>query len=270
MTDEKPKTVLFFDILGFAALTEAGWQVAEPEPFDRTPIADDAATTFKRFHSALDEALEAHGRSSPAKAMIFSDCGFIVKIEDHSTGTLWFAADLMRRFLVARVPVRMGIGFGSFDALRFSSDTAGDIILNRSMFAGTGVVRANAAESKGGKGMRIFLHPSMETEAGGLNRIAPILPLSKPSAYAKWELDYLFPEIDRGDHPGYIVPDRDDHQLFTVVNSMRPKGAPPEIDLQYSETLLAINRMRVARRRVPFSLTKDWRRPLNFADPDSF
>jgi hypothetical protein len=256
--ESDPRTVLFFDLLGFAALTEAGWNVAEPQLFDTRPIADDAATTFKRFHLALDDALAAHGRMSPAKAMIFSDCGFIVKAEDESTGTLWFAADLMRRFLLARVPVRMGIGFGSFDGLRFSSDTAGDVILNRSMFGGTGVVRANAAESKGGKGMRIFLHPSMELEPGGLNPIAPILPLSEPSPYAKWELDYLHPEIDRGDHPGYIVPDREDSQLFSVVNSMRPAGATADVDIQYSDTLLAINRMRSARGRISFSLNRDW------------
>jgi len=66
----------------------------------------------------------------------------------------------MRGFLQAKVPVRMGLGFGTFRSIGTTSAFRNTSTVVRAMFAGTSIVRAVAAETCGGKGMRIFVDRS--------------------------------------------------------------------------------------------------------------
>src|SRR5438034_11032483 len=95
-----------------------------------------------------------------ATAITFSDSVFL------ATGHLYegvdFATSFAESMMASKVPVRMGIGYGSFSALKFRSTVTSDGSDHASQFLGTGVVRAHKAEQCGIKGMRILLHPSVE------------------------------------------------------------------------------------------------------------
>lgn len=135
--DSDNQVVLFLDLLGFAALTEAhpyhvveeideGWKI------DRF---GDAATQFGRFQWVLNQALSEEARfRGGLKAMIFSDCAFLLL--GTSLSAALFATDLMRQCIMARIPVRMGLGLGTFNAIRFSADNAGATTVNRALFMG--------------------------------------------------------------------------------------------------------------------------------------
>ena len=90
--------------------------------------------------------------------MLFSDCAFLNP--GNSLRAALIATDLMRKFIETSVPVRMGIDKGTFYSFGYSTDTGGDsMLVSKSRFLGTSVVRAHGAEQCGGKGMRIFVHP---------------------------------------------------------------------------------------------------------------
>lgn len=115
---------------------------------------------FSRFHYALEWAIDLVSMRKPATAITFSDSVFL------ATETLYEAADFATGFaesmLANKVPVRMGIGYGSFAALKFRSTVTPDGGDHGSQFLATSVVRAHKAEQCGIKGMRILLHPSVE------------------------------------------------------------------------------------------------------------
>ena len=91
-------------------------------------------------------------------AMLFSYCAFLNP--GNSLRAALIATDLMRKFIETSVPVRMGIDKGTFYSFGYSTDTGGDsMLVSKSRFLGTSVVRAHGAEKCGGKGMRIFVHP---------------------------------------------------------------------------------------------------------------
>src|SRR5258708_1372337 len=118
--------VVFVDLLGFSALTEA----------------------FP--HSTIREVLsEVDDEIIPVRTGVQADL---------------FATRLMGNFIRRFVPVRMGFAGGTCDAVRFSSDTVGQFHMNRAVFAGTAIVRASEVEKKGGKGCRIFVHSRVSDE----------------------------------------------------------------------------------------------------------
>jgi len=147
----------------------------------------------------------------------------------------------MRQFQGERVPVRMGIGRGTFYAFGFSTDISGSTTISRSQFAGTAVINAYAAECSGGKGMRVFVHPSLEPEQHLIEQRVKMLRLPKPHDNATWELDYLFET-----RPAQAQPpaDESDKELFEAVASMNDPKAEVKVHRQYVETYKALNRMR--------------------------
>jgi hypothetical protein len=163
--------VLFADILGFSALTEQNhidaerlcsrdrpfvWSVDDLLNEPRNPLTD----AYWSFHNALKWAIRTSEMSHALTAISFSDSAFI------ATDCLFEAAkiaiSLSRSMLSQRVPVRMGLAFGSFLALRFRSDIGLDGGDHAAQFLGTAVVRSHQAEACGIKGIRILLHPSVE------------------------------------------------------------------------------------------------------------
>jgi hypothetical protein len=75
------------------------------------------------------------------------------------------------------------------------------------------------------------------------------LPLRKPLETAAVELDYLYEPT-----PAMATPSADarDRELFAAVKEMKDRGASFHVRRQYTETLKAMNMMRVAnsRRRI--------------------
>ena len=157
--ESENRAVVYLDLLGFAALVEASPKHFMTKPSDivssQTWPSNPAAERLAAFHEIIDSKISAE---QPNHAMVFSDCAFGVFYTP--TACADFAAVLMQDFLRAQVPVRMGLGFGTFHAGGTSTRFAENSTVVRSMFGGTSVVRAVTAEGCGGKGMRIFAHSS--------------------------------------------------------------------------------------------------------------
>lgn len=183
------KVVLFVDILGFAELTEA-YSIdldlfkAEDRVFTGFTLdtihkisANKLAHTFSGFHRSLRETLNFAHMSHPLTAITFSDSAFIATTYVYETVNI--AINLIQSLLRRGIPVRMGIGYGSFAALRFRSDITSDSGDHAAQFLGTAIVRAHAAETCGIKGLRILLHPSVVPLLDDINH-NPAPPMDTP------------------------------------------------------------------------------------------
>lgn len=163
------KIVMFVDLLGFASLTEA--HPIEPDlikAFDR-PFSlnidmilasrENLLTRlFTSFHHSLKATIDLAKMRHRLTAITFSDSAFIAATHLFEAANV--AVDLLQSLLRQRVPVRVGIAHGSFEAIRFRSDVTVDGGDHAAHFLGTGVVRSHATEMCGIKGIRLLLHPS--------------------------------------------------------------------------------------------------------------
>ena len=244
--EDQEQTLIFVDMLGFAALTEK-----HPHRIETNQSGVFTAPTqsqFNRFDHVLDWCINDQRFYGGITAMLFSDCAFLNP--GNSLRAALIATGLMRKFIKAGVPVRMGIGKGTFYSFGYSTDTGGDFMLiSKSRFLGTSIVRAAAAEKCGRKGMRIFVHPKVDD----LNSNAhfKILQVPQPSATANRELDYLYP-AEPGHDP--LTVDTSDRNLFSQVAAMKDPKAKLSIRRQYIDTLKALNRMRKSHGRRPIHL----------------
>ena len=211
----------FVDMLGFAALIEKHpCRIKDAPPTDDGYEVVHTAPTqsqFNLFDQVLDLSIQQP--DGGITAMFFSDCAFLNP--GNSVRAALIATDLMRKFIKVGVPVRMGIGKGTFYSFGYSTDTGGDsMLVSKSRFIGTAVVRAHAAEQCGGKGMRIFVHPKVD----GLDSHADFKILSVPKAFkaAKWELDYLCRSRSGQERSTVDACDRD---LFSRVAAMKDPKA---------------------------------------------
>jgi hypothetical protein len=127
------KVVLYIDILRFVALTEAypididllkihGRPLSYAHNIDkilaipRNRLID----TFTSFHYLLAATLNLANMRHPLTAITFSDSAFIATAYAYEAVNI--AIDLLHDLLLQKIPVRMGIAYGSFAALRFKSD----------------------------------------------------------------------------------------------------------------------------------------------------
>jgi hypothetical protein len=228
------RAVLYIDLLGFAALVESR---GEQFVFDGgvrfgsiAPACDPVTNRLSLFHKVLECKIAAE---QPNYAMVFSDCSFTAFYTTAACAR--FAAALMREFLIARVPVRMGLGFGTFQSGGTSTAVNGRSTVVRSNFAGTSVVRAVAAESCGAKGMRIFADASfsdahLRTDAESQQHRLIRMPNQCKAVF--FELDYL------SHAAGELI-----NSCAAAVREMS-REALPEYQNHYSETLAAFSRMR--------------------------
>ena len=257
------RVVVFADMLGFTALTEANpidlrmlhaWSrplsltfediVREP----RNPLTE----AFSRFHYFLNWAIMTAEMGHPLTAVTFSDSVFIATMYLFEATN--FAVNLAQSMLSQNVPVRMGIALGSFAALRFRSDVSADGGDHAAHFLGTAVVRAYQAEKCGIKGMRILLHPSVESLLAdsahnpaapsiGTGAVRPLECSNKEHANkvgVRYELDYwdLATTKERGAW-------RKLQEMWAV--------APDSAREQYQATAEAINRMRMVQGEAPLT-----------------
>ena len=252
-TEDEPRVLVFVDILGFEAITREIRVRVEDYPRDKHGFTGSGTTElqgrFVRFSNVLDRHVFNEGSTGGVQAMLFSDCAFLV-YENSLRATL-AASDLMRCFITRGVPVRMGLGKGTFYDMEYMTITtaAQSRVVSKSRFYGTAVVNAHAAESCGGKGMRIFLHQSLEEDLSPVRQRVRPLKLRRAFKGVRYELDYLYEEQPAGAEPSA---DEKDRQLFAKVALLKNPAWPKRVLRQYTETHAAMNRMRKehSRKRV--------------------
>jgi hypothetical protein len=129
------KAVLFADLLGFASLTEQyPLELDRVRHSDRplwhlenmigSPPANPLTHAFTRFHQSLKWTIQFAQMSHPLTAITFSDSAFIATT--YLFEAVSIAVDLVQSLLKQRVPMRVGIAYGSFSAVRFRSDVTVD------------------------------------------------------------------------------------------------------------------------------------------------
>lgn len=253
--EESPpnSAVLFVDMLGFASLV-----MSTPDAIGKLrpifePITPMKALTqkamsandgllvqrFTAFHTALEKRIR-HDVHSGITAITFSDSAFI-----HTPSpvrAVAFARALMREMVTSNVPVRMGIGAGSFAALRFLSDNTSSAHVHSTQFLGTAVVQAYQAERCGIEGMRILLHPSVRELIKGKVTDSAIIRLeeTKPNAYA--EVNYLYVSGNAPSASPAAVGARYDEYKQRV--ELMSDSAPSDKKHYYKNTLKALLRMK--------------------------
>jgi len=255
------KVVLFTDILGFAALTESC-----PLDIDRCRVGDrplvyrfgeifevshnELAHTFSGFHSSLRGVLRLARMSHLLTAITFSDSAFVATTYAYEAVNI--AINLLHDLLPQKIPVRMGIAYGSFAALRFRSDITLDSGDHAAQFLGTAIVRAHAAETCGIKGLRILLHPSVMPLLDDIHhnpvpaeeRLHPLRHLECPERERLNKVGVLH-EIDY-----WHLKRTREAEAWRGLQDMWNKAPLSEVE-HYEVTVEAINRMRIAQGYEP-------------------
>lgn len=259
------KVVLFADLLGFAALTES-----YPLDVDRCgvgngPIAgqfvglfdeilnkprNDLAHVFSGFHSSLRGVLSLARMSHSLTAITFSDSVFVATTHCYEAANI--AINLLHALLPQKIPIRIGIAYGTFAALRFRSDITADSGDHAAQFLGTAVVRAHAAESCGIKGLRILIHPSVipllddihhnPVATEGRSHLIRYLACAEKEQLNKASVNH---EIDY-----WHLPPTREAEAWRGLQAMWDKTPLSEAN-HYEATAEAINRMRIAQGHKP-------------------
>lgn len=192
-------------------------------------------TTFSKHYEQL--VLLAASKKRLLTGIAFTDSTFL------ASDDIWliqhFCCSFMSDMYYQRIPVRGGIGNGSFFTLPMSTRNYPDKNLQVVCpFLGSAVVRAYRAEKCGLKGMRIFIHPSAVNEIRAFSE-ALVVPFhdheSTPLASA--ELNLLLPAMG----PEYIVNEHRKRSQF--VNDLA-QSSEKQFREYYHKTLEALTRMR--------------------------
>lgn len=250
--EDEPRTLIFVDMLGFAELTRRNpTRVLDWGP-DAHGFTGSGTTELQsrvvRFHHLIDSVLSAQAHYGGVSAQVFSDCAYI----DVTTTlrALRVAVDLVREAIMVDVPVRIGLGRGTYYSFKYAVESTGTDVVTKALFAGTAVVNAHSAEQCGGKGCRIFLHPSVESDLGTSLLDEPLMPLPQPlKDGVKTEMCYLPREVHVYEMDSRENRERTvDQDLLTIrhVKEMMQQSEPMDdaVRVHYAETLAAIDRMR--------------------------
>lgn len=254
MSTTENRVVLFADLLGFASLVEScpldlDLLKIQARPFSATIDSilqaqdNNLVRTFSGFHETLKWALFKADMRGNFTAITFSDSVFIAT--HYAYEAINLATEILQDLMARKIPARIGIGFGSFAALRFKSDITSDSGDHAAQFLGTSVVYSSAAEKCGIKGLRILLHPS----------VTPLLsdPLHNPltSKIRIRTLQCPDPELRNPTGVRYevdywrLAPTKE-AATWRALQDMWDK-APASEAAHYEATASAINRMRIAR-----------------------
>jgi hypothetical protein len=109
--EDQPRTLIFVDILGFAAITNlhrVRVQSYGPDEHGfRGSSTTEMSDRINRFNNVLDRCVFGETQKGGIQAMLFSDCAFLVF--ETSLRAAVVAAGLMREFISHSVPVRMAL-----------------------------------------------------------------------------------------------------------------------------------------------------------------
>jgi hypothetical protein len=246
----KTQYVAFVDILGFAARLEQldaenfaevvdFWEkrILPRYPSPGYTLVTAYETFTRRFAEwqsvvALDKS--RRGARFQVHSFLFSDSGFVAS--ENILDIVDFCRYFLRSMILGNVPLRAGIGAGTFAALDIDTKRAasGDVLV-RCPFAGSAVVRAYRAESSGLRGLRCFVHPSV-VDGIPRNMLEHFIPLdaAELSASASHELDLFPPGMDEIE-PGV-------NELLRCLADME-RGVDPRYAEYYANTRAAIHRM---------------------------
>ena len=183
-------------------------------------------------------------------AITFSDSAFVATT--HAYEAVNIAINLLHALLPQNIPVRMGIAYGSFAALRFRSDITLDSGDHAAQFLGTAIVRAHAAETCGIKGLRILLHPSVMPLLDDIHhnplpteeQLHPLRHLECPERERLNKVGVLH-EIDY-----WHLKRTREAEAWRGLQDMWNKAPLSEVE-HYEVTAEAINRMRIAQGHEP-------------------
>ena len=252
----------YVDLLGYRSLLTRRPELAPPDGWDQSePLG-----MFNAFHSVLDayafNALDSHCKCF----FSWSDCCFIdfgsltdPENPEYQSGALYRAvldsAHLMHLFIARRIPVRIGIGLGSFETIvvRQQFEERPKRLIVTSRFLGTAVMNAYVAEHYAPRGLRILLHRDFVAShlhnVPGVVQIPPDTTSSScypdPAGFdlrAPHEINYLHPEL----RESADVTERpvDSNVLIDRVSFMLA-NAPEEHREHYSNTLKLLKRWAV-------------------------
>lgn len=252
MQTTENKVVLFMDLLGFAALTKEN--ALHRDLIDLIKAADTLfsldldrilalqrnplARTFVTFHRTLKASIDLARMRYPLTAITFSDSAFVVTTRLFEAVSI--GVDMAKSLLEQRIPVRMGVAYGSFAAVRFRSDMTDATGDHGAHFLGTGVVYSHQAEKCGVKGIRILVHRSAVPLLGdpAHNPITSdegrIRWLPCPSEDVQYEIDY------------WRFKPTAEAKAWHALQEMWA-AAPESAVEHYRATAEAINHMRVSR-----------------------
>lgn len=259
------RVVLFADLLGFAALTESYPLDVDRCGLGNGPIANqfveifDAilskprnglAHAFSGFHNSLRGVLNIARMSHSLTAVTFSDSVFVATNYAYEAANI--AINLLHALLPQKIPIRMGIAYGTFAALRFSSDITADSGDHAAQFLGTSIVRAHAAESCGIKGLRILLHPSVMPLLDDIHH-NPVPPKGRFHAIqylACAEKEKLNKANVNHEIDYWHLPPTREVEAWRGLQDMWNQTSLTEVG-HYEATAEAINRMRIAQGHKP-------------------
>lgn len=246
--DNPPRFVLYLDVLGFGNLV---LQHPQSQDFHITNNRitggglSHSEVVMDQFQSVLNRVSgDTRYLANLSHMMIFSDCAVLVFFEAFDAAHC--AATLMRQFIQAVIPVRMGLGYGTWHLQRSSFDVSRGTVITRALFYGSGVVCAARAERCGGKGCRVFIHPSVTVDARGFKSYGGetlrVMPMACRTDDAHAELNYL--ESEEFDKHGVSTDLRLLHGL-SVLQSHPRVPLTSHATLHRAESVRAIESMRV-------------------------
>ena len=163
-------------------------------------------------------------------SVFFSDCAFIVF---PTLENVFFAAQglLNSLLLFHRIPVRIGIAYGTFIDARHSSIRTPLYSITTAQFFGTGVNRAHGAERTKESGFRAFVHPSIDIAASPNSFLkSHYLPLETPTSTAAGEVSLLTNGFSDANRLGFSL---------AAMKEAAPAGAHHH----YDATFVAIRKM---------------------------
>ena len=244
----------YVDLLGFRSLLMSRPELARPDGWDLS----DPRGMFNAFHSTLDAYALDVLDSRCERFFSWSDCCFIdfgsltdPRNPEHQSGALYRAvldsARLMHLFIARRIPVRIGIGLGSFETVvvRQQFEEQPKRLIVSSRFFGTAVAYAYNAEHYSPHGLRIFLHHDLA--ASHLQHIPGVVPIRSETASSSSSSQRAVSNMQAGHEINYLHPNlrkktdvteqpADSNALIERVSFMLA-NAPEQHREHYADTL---------------------------------
>lgn len=234
---------IFIDVMGFAdSILHLGErEQSQLEKNLRHTIMDPEssaavlalASRYRTFHETIREELDLN-ESTVDFVMTFSDSAYILTERFETAARIAFG--VMRRCLFSDIPLRIGIGRGTFARLSFStlSHPAG-VLVAEAPFLGTSIINSyRAEESKTAPGFRILVHPSAARET--VPFWCAEIPEPERSEDASHEVDFvtLWPAwIPQDQYP----------ELVSHVQGMRGSAKSQRALRHYDATIAAMARL---------------------------
>ncbi|MGE0704309.1 MAG: hypothetical protein AB7P22_10295, partial [Vicinamibacterales bacterium] len=179
---------------------------------------------------------------SETTMMVFSDSVFVGTT--HAASCMSFCETFMRYCIEADVPVRTGVGYGTFVTHGFSFESNPRLRIVTTQFFGSAVIRAVDAE-KALKGTRIALHPRAasilkEEHVEQDDKLIELPPdIATKCASHEWSLLSSASEMGEIDDPDFVD---QDGRLLEHLTRMRDES-PVKFKHYYIGSIEAVQRM---------------------------